>query len=146
MTSLDRNITSHPAKQQQMASADDSPSSGQGETDDSSGPGTGPNGETLYNARWYREPTNAELAFYLPKERRVSGWGMVACKTVPGFRVEDCHEIGQSPGSGLASAVRQAAWQFRVMPPRIGGKPIVGAWVRIRIDYNIKEVQGPSAG
>jgi protein TonB len=111
---------------------------GGGETDDASGPGTGPNGETLYNARWYRRPTDAELGFYLPSGRPREGWGMIACQTVPGYRVENCQEIAQSPaGSGLAGAVRQAAWQFRVMPPRIGGKAMVGAWVRIRIDYTI---------
>lgn len=106
---------------------------------DAAGVGRGPNGETLYNARWYRRPTPAELAFYLRPGTPSIGWGMIACRTVPDYRVDDCQEIGQSPaGSGLASAVRQAAWQFRVMPPRIGGRPLVGAWVRIRIEYTTK--------
>ena len=100
------------------------------------GPGRGPNGEPLYNADWQRRPTRAELAFYMPRNAPPAGWGMIACQTVAGYRVEDCRIIAESPvGSGLARAVQQAAWQFRVLPPRIGGKALVGTWVRIRIDY-----------
>ncbi|WP_051504239.1 hypothetical protein [Sphingomonas jaspsi] len=105
--------------------------------DDSPRVGTAPNGEPLYAAEWYREPTNAELGGYLPKNMPEGGGaGLIACRTVAGFRVEDCVELGSDPpGSRLASAVRQAAWQFRVRPPRVGGKVLVGTWVRIRIDY-----------
>lgn len=99
--------------------------------------GHGPNGETLYAAEWAREPTNAELAGYMPRNV-LEGYGLIACKTIAGNRVEDCIELEQSPrGSHLASAVRQAAWQFRVRPPRKGGKPMIGSWVRIRIDYSV---------
>lgn len=102
---------------------------------DSEEVGRGPHGEILYAAEWAREPTDAELSGYLPKSAP-DGWGLIACKTIPGNRVDDCVELGQSPaGSHLASAVRQAAWQFRVRPPRKGGKPMIGEWVRIRIDY-----------
>lgn len=106
---------------------------GSGDSADVAGGGTG--GDKLYDPDWLRRPTRAELAFYLPSGSQPSGWGMVACQTAPDNRVENCREIGQSPGSGLAGAVRQAAWQFRVRPPRIGGRPLIGAWVRIRIDY-----------
>jgi periplasmic protein TonB len=82
-------------------------------------------------------PTNQELSTYMPKNLYEDGWGMVACKTVARFHVEDCVELGQTPGSHLSGAVRQAAWQFLVRPPRVGGKSLVGSWVRIRIDYDI---------
>lgn len=119
----------------EMSSADISKiPAGSGEAGDSEVVGRGPNGEALYAAEWAREPTNAELAFYMP-HNRVEGFGLVACKTIPNDRVEDCQELDQTPGSHLASAVRQAAWQFRVRPPRKGGRPLIGSWVRIRIDY-----------
>ena len=103
---------------------------------DSDGPGAGPNGERLYNAQWYREPTHAELSYYLPANRPTVGWGLIACRTIDHYHVDDCQEIADSPaGSGLAAAVREAAWQFLVLPPRIGGRPMVGAWVRIRIEF-----------
>jgi protein TonB len=108
---------------------------GAGGHGDSEVVGKGPHGETLYAAEWAREPTDAELGGYLPHNAQ-DGWGLIACKTVPDNRVEDCVELGQSPaGSHLASAVRQAAWQFRVRPPRKNGRPMVGEWVQIRIDY-----------
>lgn len=104
--------------------------------DDEAAAGGGPGGERLFDADWYRKPTHTELATYLPATARQTGWGMIACQTTEGYRVENCRELGQAPaGSGFSRAVRQAAWQFRVLPPRIGGRPLIGAWVRIRIDY-----------
>ncbi len=115
----------------------DAGGSGGRQAGDSAMVGTAPDCQPLYAAEWYREPTNTELAGYLPKAMpEGGGWGIIACKTAPRFRVTDCVELGQGPaGSHLAGAVRQAAWQFLVRPPRIGGKSLVGEWVRIRVDY-----------
>ena len=121
----------------ELASSDlrNLPSAGEGSSGDSEEVGRGPHGEILYAAEWAREPTDAELAGYLPRNAP-EGSGLIACKTAPQNRVEDCVELGNDPpGSHLASAVRQAAWQFRVRPPRKGGRALVGSWVRIRIDY-----------
>ena len=108
---------------------------GAGGAGDSEEVGRGPNGEVLYAAEWARHPTDAELGGYLPPNAP-DGSGLIACRTVPGDRVEDCVELGNDPpGSHLARAVRLAAWQFRVRPPRRNGKPLIGEWVQIRIDY-----------
>ncbi len=124
---------------QDLAASDISklPKPGAGGDGDSEVVGRGPNGDPMYAARWAREPSDAEIAGYWPKN--VSGWGLVACKTIADNRVGDCIELDQSPrGSRLASAVRQAAWQFRVRPPRKGGKALIGAWVRILVEMDIR--------
>lgn len=103
------------------------------------GPGEGPGGATLYNADWFKKPTDAELGGYLPSGIAADGWGMIACQTIEHYRVDNCQILGESPrGSGLARAVLNAAWQFQVVPPRVNGKPQLGVWVRIRIDYGTK--------
>ncbi|TRD11701.1 hypothetical protein FGU71_07350 [Erythrobacter insulae] len=102
---------------------------------DSQRVGTAPNGEPLYAARWYREPTRQELQGYLSTASNPST-ALIACRTVPDFYVDDCELIGESPqGSQIGRAVLAAAWQFRVRPALIGGRSQVGSWVRIRIDY-----------
>ena len=111
------------------------PAANSGAANDSEAVGRAPNGEVLYNAEWARRPTDVELSGYLPRNAP-EGWGLVACRTIAGHRVEDCVELENYPaGSRLAGAVRQAAWQFRVRPPRKNGRELVGAWVRIRIEY-----------
>lgn len=100
--------------------------------------GQGPNGEPLYAASWYREPYDDELAGFLSTARG-PGWGLIACRTVPSYRVEDCVIVDEYPnGSGIANSVLAASWQFKVRPPRVGGRERYGEWVRIRIDYEIR--------
>ena len=111
------------------------PNTGSPATGDSQRVGTAPNGEPLYAARWYREP-GEEIAGYLSTAS--PGWGLIACRTVPNFYVTDCVPLGETPGSMLNRAMLAASGQFRVRPPRLGGKVLVGSWVRIRIDYTVR--------
>lgn len=108
-----------------------------GRQSDTARVGTAPNGEPLYAAAWYREPYDSELRGYLSTASG-PGWGLIACRTVPDYRVDGCVALDEHPsGSNIARAVLAAAWQFRVRPPRLGGRLQVGEWVRIRIDYDI---------
>lgn len=110
------------------------------------GPGAGPGGQPLYNAEWYREPRPAEMATYLPRGLH-AGVALIACRTIENYHVENCQSLGEQPaGIGLARAVREAAWQFLVRPPRRGGKALIGAWVRIRYEIVPVERDDPPAG
>jgi protein TonB len=128
-------MPTHPAPTKDEGDGGDG--SGSGNNSGSTyGPGEGPGGEQLFNVEWYRPPTDAELAFYLPKSGTGGpGYGEVACKMIDHYHVEDCTEIGETPGTGYARTVREAAWQFLVRPPRINGAPQIGKYVRIRITW-----------
>lgn len=105
---------------------------------DSKRVGTAPGGQPMYAAAWYREPYDDELSGYLSTADG-PGWALIACRTAPDFRVEDCVGLDEFPnGSNIQRAVLAAAWQFRVRPPRVGGVSQVGSWVRIRIDYTAR--------
>ncbi|MFM5884169.1 MAG: hypothetical protein ACKOQ3_02350 [Novosphingobium sp.] len=102
---------------------------------DSKRVGTAPGGQPMYAAAWYREPYPEELRGYLSLADG-PGWALIACRTVPDFKVDDCVGLDEYPtGSQIQRAVLAAAWQFKVRPPRVGGVSRVGDWVRIRIDY-----------
>lgn len=104
---------------------------------DSKRVGSAPNGQPMYAAAWYREPYDSELSGYLSTADG-PGWALIACRTAPDFRVEDCVGLGEYPqGSRIERAVLAAAWQFKVRPPRVGGVSKIGEWVRIRIEYGI---------
>jgi protein TonB len=111
---------------------------GSGSSGDTARVGTAPNGEPLYAAAWYREPYDDELRGYLSTATG-PGWGLIACRTAPDYRVEDCVGLDEYPrGSMIMRSVLAAAWQFKVRPPRLGGRPQIGEWVRIRIDYETR--------
>lgn len=108
---------------------------GSGRGGDSAVVGKGPRGETLYAAEWLREPTDQEVGHYIPPNTG-SGYGVIACKTYPQYRVDDCVALGSVPASSrLDRVLLKAAWQFKVRPPRKNGQPMIGEWVRIRFDY-----------
>jgi protein TonB len=114
------------------------PDRGGGASSDTQRVGTAPSGGALYAASWYREPYKDELDGYLSTATG-PGWGLIACRTAPDYRVEDCVAVDEYPaGSNINRAILAAAWQFKVRPPRIGGEPRIGEWVRIRIDYGTR--------
>jgi hypothetical protein len=109
------------------------------------GPGAGPGGAQLYPVAWYREPYDSELAPYLAAAKSVPAGASaeIACRMIENYHVENCQILNENPrGTGLAKALRLAAWQFLVRPPRIDNKPQLGVWVRIRFDFRGAKKEG----
>jgi hypothetical protein len=109
------------------------------------GPGAGPGGAQLYPVAWYREPYDSELAPYLAaaKAAPAGASAEIACRMIENYHVENCQIITENPrGTGLAKALRLAAWQFLVRPPRVDNKPQLGVWVRIRFDFRAAKAVG----
>ncbi|MEI9853030.1 MAG: hypothetical protein WDN24_21730 [Sphingomonas sp.] len=100
--------------------------------------GRGPHGETLYAAEWHVRPTQAQLATYIPQRLRQDGWGLIACRTVANYRVEDCPGAGRF-AARIGAGGRGAPGRLAVSRPPAAGRrrEMVGAWVSIRIDYEI---------
>ena len=122
-----------PSRPQQSNAPAYGPALPSSSSDDTEIVGTAPDGEPLYAARWFREPSDQEMDGYL-STAQPGGYALIACKTAPRWRVEDCVGLEEYPhGSGLQRALLAAAWQFEVRPPRRGNTSLVGAWVRIRI-------------
>jgi protein TonB len=124
------------------AGAGDAKGAGQG-SKGMMGPGAGPGGAQLYPVAWYREPYDSELAPYLAGVKRVppGATAEIACRMIEHYHVENCQILGENPrGTGLAKALRLAAWQFLVRPPRIDNKPQLGVWVRIHFNFGRAEV------
>ena len=47
--------------------------------------------------------------------------------------------MGSVPASArLDRELMEAAWQFKVRPPRKNGQAMIGEWVRIRFDYGVR--------
>jgi len=125
-----------PSQSQSDASATDEANEGS----DTARPVTyGPAGQALYPTQWYREPTEAELAFYLKKARPGPGFAEIGCEMVARYHVTNCFPIRESPGSGLARAMVDASWQFQVIPARIGNRSEIGMGVIIRFDFSEKK-------
>ncbi len=111
------------------------PNTGAPASSDSERVGTAPDGSPLYAAQWYREP-GAEFHGFLSAAS--PGWGLMACRTIANFYVADCVPLGETPGSKLNRSMLAGSGVLRVRPPRLGGRSLVGSWVRIRIDYSIR--------
>lgn len=111
------------------------PDTGGPRSTDSERVGTAPNGEPLYAAQWYRRP-GKEFDGFLSQAS--PGYGLMACRTIADFYVTDCVALEETPGSRLARSMLAGAGVLRVRPPRLGGRSLVGSWVRIRIDYSVR--------
>jgi protein TonB len=104
--------------------------------------GDGPDDLGFYKAEWYRKPPRRALDSYMRPGQDPGRWAEISCRMIEDHRVEDCHELAESPrGSGMARVLREAAWQFLVRPPVSNGKVLIGERVRIHYDFTREKAE-----
>jgi periplasmic protein TonB len=93
----------------------------------------------FYPADWVTVPGDRELGPYDPPEarrRRIRGDVLLACRVRANRHVHHCRTVQEQPKSwGFGAAALDAAWQFRIYPPRRDGQVIDDAWVLIPIHF-----------
>lgn len=103
----------------------------------------------LYDPRWVYRPSQRQLEPYVPfaaQRDHVSGWGLLACQSLLSRRVRKCRVLAEAPaGSGFGEAARRASWQFRVWPPKVSTRQLDGAWVRIKIFWELGAKPRPTS-
>jgi protein TonB len=111
------------------------PNTGRPASTDSERVGTAPDGSPLYRAQWYREPGQEFFGYFSTAS---SGTGLMACRTIANWLVTDCVALGDTPGSRINNSMLAGAGTLMVRPPRLGGRSLVGSWVRIQITYGVR--------
>ena len=111
------------------------PDTGRPASTDSQRVGTAPDGSPLYRAQWYRVPGQEFYGYF---SEASSGTGLMACRTIPNFYVTDCVALGDTQGSNINRSMLAGSGALMVRPPRLGGRSLVGSWVRIQITYEVR--------
>jgi protein TonB len=62
----------------------------------------------------------------------------MACRTIANYLVTDCVALGDTAGSRVNNSMLAGAGTLMVRPPRLGGRSLVGSWVRIQITYGVR--------
>ena len=105
-----------------------------------SGTGNG-NDVILYKPRCVREPSFDELRPFLPPvllRSKKSGYSVLLCQVMLSTRVRNCRVAAEFPdGSGFGEAAKKASSVFRIFPVKIDKRPVDGAWVLVRTEFDL---------
>ncbi|MBN8810229.1 MULTISPECIES: energy transducer TonB [unclassified Sphingomonas] len=97
----------------------------------------------LFPASWAEMPSQRLLGKHNPPRPRyegVSGGALLACHVLPSRRLADCEVLRETPeGYGFGKAAREAATDFRVNPPMLGGQVVARGRVAIPVAFRNRE-------
>ncbi len=93
--------------------------------------------------QWLRKPSGEDMRRYYPAaafEGKVEGRAVIECVVTADGTMTDCKVVEETPaGQGFGAASLRVASRFRMRTTTLDGIPVMGAHVRIPLNWRVEE-------